>query len=218
MSVSRDVICRLAEQASTAASPDEALRLTRALREEIDTFERQQVARALTAGGSVASVARALGVTRQSAHRRFRELIAPRKRDGRPRPTPELRLVVEHARRRHASWPRRRSEASTCSSGSCAQENIRPSRRSTGWAWSTTPPAARRGLYLRRLAATLTSRRSCSRRSKPRAATDAIRLGSTTSCSRRSEIPPAARAPPCRELGVTPDAVLTALADEIAST
>ena len=98
MSVSQELICRLAEQASTAESPDEALRLTRELREEIDAFERQQVARALTAGQSVASVARALGVTRQSAHRRFRGLAAPRTRDRRPRPTPEVRVVVEYAR------------------------------------------------------------------------------------------------------------------------
>ena len=98
VSVSQELICRLAEQASTAESPDEALRLTRALREEIDAFERQQVARALTAGQSVASVARALGVTRQSAHRRFRGLAAPRTRDRRPQPTPEVRVVVEYAR------------------------------------------------------------------------------------------------------------------------
>src|SRR4051794_20482038 len=71
----------------------------RELRAEIDAFERQQVARALTAGGSVAAVARALGVTRQSAHRRYRDLIAPRERDGRPHPIPELRLAVQYARR-----------------------------------------------------------------------------------------------------------------------
>src|SRR4051794_23996693 len=95
---SGELICRLAEQASSAASPDEALRLMCELRAAIDAFERRHVARALTAGRSVACVARALGVTRQSTHRRFRELIAPRVRDGRPRPTPELRLVVEYAR------------------------------------------------------------------------------------------------------------------------
>ena len=96
--MSREQICRLAEQASAANEPDQALRLMRDLRDEIDAFERQQVARALTAGGSVASVARALGVTRQSAHRRYRNLLAPSADDGRPRPTPELRLAVEYAR------------------------------------------------------------------------------------------------------------------------
>jgi len=70
----------------------------RELRAAIDVSERRQVARALTAGRSMASVARALGVTRQSAHRRFRELIAPATRNHRPAPTPELRLIVEYAR------------------------------------------------------------------------------------------------------------------------
>lgn len=95
---SGEQICRLAEQAATAPSPDEALRLMRELRADIDAFERRHVARALTAGRSVAWVARALGVTRQSTHRRFRDLIAPGTPDGRLQPTPELRLVVEYAR------------------------------------------------------------------------------------------------------------------------
>src|SRR4051812_50214041 len=82
---SGELICSLAEQASTAASPDEALRLMRELRAGIDAFERRQVARALTAGRSVAWVARALGVTRQSTHRRVRGLGAPRPGGGPPR-------------------------------------------------------------------------------------------------------------------------------------
>jgi ATP-dependent Clp protease ATP-binding subunit ClpA len=98
VSVPQALICRLAEQASRAVSPDEALRLIRQLREEIDAFERQKVAAALTAGRSTASVARALGVTRQSAHRRFRELITPGTPDQRPWPTPETRVVAERAR------------------------------------------------------------------------------------------------------------------------
>ena len=111
--------------------PIEALRLMRDLRDEIDAFERQQVARALTAGGSVASVARALGVTRQSAHRRYRDLLAPSADDGRPRPTPELRLAVEYARERGPRpWPRRQSAASICSSESCVQAIIPRSWRS----------------------------------------------------------------------------------------
>jgi len=97
--VSGQRICRLAEQASSATVPGEALRLVRALRDEINDFERQQVARALTAGEPVSAVARALGVSRQSAHRRFRDLVPPRTRARRSRPTPEARLVVEYARR-----------------------------------------------------------------------------------------------------------------------
>jgi ATP-dependent Clp protease ATP-binding subunit ClpA len=89
----------LAERASAAASPDEALALVKALRDEIDDFERQHVARALTLGEPVSAIARALGVSRQSAHRRFRDLVPPRQRSTRPRPTPEAKLAVEYARR-----------------------------------------------------------------------------------------------------------------------
>lgn len=99
MSVSGRQICRLAEQASAAEVPTEALRLVRALRLEIDDFERQQVARALGAGEPVSAVARALGVRRQSAHRRFRDLIPASSHTRRVRPSPETRLAVEYARR-----------------------------------------------------------------------------------------------------------------------
>ena len=99
MSVSGQAICRLAERASAAPSPDEALALVKVLRDEIDEFERQHVARALTLGERVSDVARALGVSRQSAHRRFRDLVPPRQRSKRPRPTPEVKLAVEYARR-----------------------------------------------------------------------------------------------------------------------
>jgi ATP-dependent Clp protease ATP-binding subunit ClpA len=98
MSVSGQNICRLAERASAAATPDEALQLVRALREEIDDFERQHVARALTLGKPVTAIARALGVSRQSAHRRFRDLVPPRVQGARPHPTPEAKLAVEYAR------------------------------------------------------------------------------------------------------------------------
>jgi ATP-dependent Clp protease ATP-binding subunit ClpA len=89
----------LAERASAAASPDEALQVVRALREEIDDFERQHVARALTLGKPVSDIARALGVSRQSAHRRFRDLVPPRLQTSRAQPTPEVKLAVEYARR-----------------------------------------------------------------------------------------------------------------------
>jgi hypothetical protein len=97
--VSGQRICRLAEEASAAGVPAEALTIVRQLREEIDDFERQQVARALTAGEPVSAVARALGVSRQSAHRRFRDLVPSRMHASRLRVTPEARLVVEYARR-----------------------------------------------------------------------------------------------------------------------
>jgi ATP-dependent Clp protease ATP-binding subunit ClpA len=99
VSVSGQRICRLAEEASAAATPDEALRTLRTLREELVEFERQHVARALTLGEPVTAVATALGVSRQSAHRRFRDLVPPRARAERLRATPEVHLAVEYARR-----------------------------------------------------------------------------------------------------------------------
>ena len=97
--MSGQAICRLAERASAVASPHEALQLVRFLREEIDDFERQHVARALTLGEPVSAIARALGVTRQSAHRRFRDLVPPRQQPVRGQPTPEAKLAVEYALR-----------------------------------------------------------------------------------------------------------------------
>ena len=44
-------------------------------------------------------MAKALGVSRQSAHRRFRDLVPSKVRSRRRRPTPEARLVVEYAQR-----------------------------------------------------------------------------------------------------------------------
>jgi ATP-dependent Clp protease ATP-binding subunit ClpA len=90
-------ICRLAEEAANATQPREALRLLCELRRELEDFERQQTARALGAGESFGAVARSLGISRQAAHRRFRDLAAPGPGDGTERPTPEARLVVQYA-------------------------------------------------------------------------------------------------------------------------
>src|SRR3954453_18547407 len=91
-------ICRLAEEAANAAKPRDALRLLCELRRELEDFERRQAARALTLGDSFGAIARALGVSRQSAHRRFRDLASSGEGDGPERPTPEAMLVAEYAR------------------------------------------------------------------------------------------------------------------------
>ena len=67
-------ILRLAEAAAAAPEPEASLRALRALREELDEFERRRVAKALRSGASFGQVARAVGITRQSAHRRYRHL------------------------------------------------------------------------------------------------------------------------------------------------
>ena len=99
MSVSGQVICRLAEEAAEAPDAEAALHKLTELRRELDEFERQQVARSLTMGGSFGTVARAMGVSRQAVHRRFRDL-APRRVRSRAKlaPTPEVRLAIEYAR------------------------------------------------------------------------------------------------------------------------
>jgi Clp amino terminal domain, pathogenicity island component len=69
-----DRLRELLEHALRAGQPSAALRAMTALREELDAFERLQVARALDAGQSFGDIARAIGISRQAAHRRYRDL------------------------------------------------------------------------------------------------------------------------------------------------
>ena len=99
MSVSGQRICGLAVDAAEAHDAEEALRTLTSLRLELHEFERQQVARALTTGRSFGDVARAMGISRQAAHRRFRDLRVQRGQEPRRLPpTPEVRLAFEYAR------------------------------------------------------------------------------------------------------------------------
>jgi ATP-dependent Clp protease ATP-binding subunit ClpA len=98
MSVSGQRICALAEEAAAADDPEVALETLTRIREELQEFERQQVARALTGGRSYGDVARAMGISRQAAHRRFKDLLKRNRRSERLPPTPEVRLVFEYAR------------------------------------------------------------------------------------------------------------------------
>ena len=96
VSVSGQRICRLAEEAADAPDPEVALERLMELRHELAEFERQQVARALTAGRSFGTIAGAMGVSRQAVHRRFKDLSRRRRRSEVP-PSPEVRLAVEYA-------------------------------------------------------------------------------------------------------------------------
>jgi ATP-dependent Clp protease ATP-binding subunit ClpA len=69
-------IVRLASEVADAPTPSAALRRVTELRRELAAFERQQVARALAEGGTFASIARELGLSRQAVHRRFRDLTS----------------------------------------------------------------------------------------------------------------------------------------------
>jgi hypothetical protein len=75
MPSSPDRLRDLTEHAVRAEDPAAALRSMTALREELEAFERLQVARALDAGQSFGAIARALGISRQAAHRRYRDLV-----------------------------------------------------------------------------------------------------------------------------------------------
>jgi transposase-like protein len=91
------------EHAVRAAQPAAALRAMAALREELEAFERLQVARALDAGQSFGDVARALGISRQAAHRRYRDLAGISLPDDAPPGrgvvvTSEARTAVDLAR------------------------------------------------------------------------------------------------------------------------
>jgi hypothetical protein len=89
------------------AEPAASLRAVTALREELVAFERLQVARMLDAGGSFGAVGQALGISRQAAHRRYRDLVGVSLPDPEPQPgakrgrilvTSEARAAVNLAR------------------------------------------------------------------------------------------------------------------------
>ena len=97
-------IVALLERSLTEPIPTKALATLTKLRGELDELERAHVARVLQSGLSYAEVARPLGISRQAAHRRYRNL--PLLPPQRPTPTPEARAALITARReaaRHGS-------------------------------------------------------------------------------------------------------------------
>jgi transposase-like protein len=95
----------LVEHALGTDSPEAGLRAVAALRAAVDALEHAQARRALQQGASFADLARALGITRQSAHRRYRHLAGeappktvPSRSRGRVLITAEARTVVDLAR------------------------------------------------------------------------------------------------------------------------
>ena len=96
-------LVELLEHAVRASDPEVALHSLSALRRELDAFERVQAWRALDAGSSYGAVARALGISRQAAHRRYRDLAAATeppagaREPARLRVAPEARAAVQLA-------------------------------------------------------------------------------------------------------------------------
>jgi hypothetical protein len=108
-------ILSLLEQALTTPDPTESLRSLAALRGELDALERVHVARALQAGQTFAAVAEPLGISRQAAHRRYRNLAAtPPAPQRAPGLSPEARAALIRAR----------EEASRHGSGSIESEHL----------------------------------------------------------------------------------------------
>lgn len=98
-----DRLRELVEHASRASNPEASLRALAALRVEIEAVERAAAARALANGSSFGAIARAVGISRQAAHRRYR-LLAGAEAPPEPKPrgrllvTSEARTAVRHAR------------------------------------------------------------------------------------------------------------------------
>lgn len=99
------------ERVLGSPTPVDSLRALVVLRQHLSHIEESQVASALAAGESFGSIARALGISRQAAHRRFRHLANGGTPVERPveRPagkvliTSEARTAVHHAREEAAA-------------------------------------------------------------------------------------------------------------------
>jgi Clp amino terminal domain, pathogenicity island component len=95
-------ICDLAEEAANATDGESALRTLTELQRELEVFVGVHVERALAAGRSFADVARALDISRQAAHRRYRHLAPDRGPERPPRlvASDDARAAVRLARER----------------------------------------------------------------------------------------------------------------------
>ena len=105
-----------------AGQPAAALRAITALREELHAYERLQVAHALDAGQSFSAIARALGISRQAAHRRYRDLAGislPDEAD--EKPGHKRMLVTSEAR---AAVTLAREEASALGARAVGSEHL----------------------------------------------------------------------------------------------
>jgi len=122
MSSSPDRLRDLVEHTVRAAQPAAALRAMTALREELEAFERLQVARALDAGQSFSAVARSLGISRQAAHRRYRDLAGIELPHGDAGPKGGGRVLVTSEAR--AAVTLAREEASAMGAGTVGTEHL----------------------------------------------------------------------------------------------
>jgi ATP-dependent Clp protease ATP-binding subunit ClpA len=97
VAASPTTIEQLAHDAVHIPDPETALRALSALRRELDEIESELVARALQSGATWSQIARALGISKQAAHRRHRQL-AEHLQVSSPAGGPKI-LVTSEARR-----------------------------------------------------------------------------------------------------------------------
>lgn len=98
-------VCELAEEAAQAGDGMSALRTLTELHQEAEELTKAHVERALASGQSFADVARALGISRQAAHRRYRHLAPERTSE------PPRRLIATAAAREAVRLARERAVA-----------------------------------------------------------------------------------------------------------
>jgi ATP-dependent Clp protease ATP-binding subunit ClpA len=99
-------IVSLLESALTASDPTTALGSLTALRTQLDALERVQVTRALESGQTFSAIAKPLGISRQAAHRRYRDINASPPPRRPPTLSAEARATLIRAREeaaRHGS-------------------------------------------------------------------------------------------------------------------
>lgn len=91
---------QLAREAAQINDPETALRALTALRYELDATEPEIVRRALQARASWSQIARALGISKQAAHRKYRHLFEQAEFgvDQRIQVSEEARACIQYAR------------------------------------------------------------------------------------------------------------------------
>src|SRR5690348_14944224 len=106
MAMDRQRILAMLERALNEDAPMASLQALTELRHELDLLERAHVARALREGQTFTAIATPLAISRQAAHRRYRDLTAAPPLRSTPALTAEARNALLRAREeaaRHGS-------------------------------------------------------------------------------------------------------------------
>jgi len=118
-------LCDLIQHAVHAEEPEASLRAVAALREDLVAFEEAQVARAFRRGASYRTIADALGISRQAAHRRYRDVVGAERSAPEANgdaADPETRMLVTSEAR--AAVKLAREEAAALGSGAVGTEHL----------------------------------------------------------------------------------------------